>query len=425
MSKSSRGIHTLSAVGVARLNKAGYHADGGGLYLQISPAGTKSWIFRFKLSGRAREMGLGPLRSLGLADARAKAAVCRQQLLNGVDPIEARKLVRAEGRLEAAKATTFDACAKAYIAAHKASWKNAKHISQWENTLDEYTGKVFGNLPVQEVDTALVMRVLEPMWSEKPETASRLRGRIEAVLDWATVRGLRRGENPARWRGHLKSLLPARSKVRAVKHHPALPWNEVPQFIRALRARDGTAARALEFLILTAVRSGEVRGAVRGEFDLKAKVWTIPAARMKMKVEHAVPLSQRAVQIVEQQLATSDKTHVFPGRKDAPLSDMSVSAVIRRMNEGEKVVWRDPKQDAAIVPHGFRSTFRDWVATRTSYPHEVAEAALAHAIENKVVAAYRRSDLFEKRRRLMVEWGKYCESVGSGSNVTPIRSATG
>ncbi|MFJ1253343.1 tyrosine-type recombinase/integrase [Cupriavidus sp. CuC1] len=410
--KAGRTIHTLSAVGVSKLKAPGYHADGGGLYLQVSPAGTKSWIFRFKLQGRAREMGLGSLNALSLADARGRAAECRRQLVDGIDPIEARKAVRDESRLEAAKAMTFDACATAYIGAHKAGWRNDKHVSQWENTIATYTQPVFGTLPVQSIDTALVMRVIEPMWNEKPETASRLRGRIESILDWATVRGLRRGENPARWRGHLEALLPARSKVRAVKHHAALPYDEMGAFVQAVRAEAGIAALALEFLILTAARTGEVIGARWEEFDLEAKVWTVPAERMKGKREHRVPLSPAALKVIAATQATRTGDYVFPGRKaDKPLSNMAMLALLKRMERED------------LTSHGFRSTFRDWAAERTNYAREVAEAALAHAVGDKVEAAYRRGDLFEKRRRLMNEWAKHCASSGKGAAVIPIRAA--
>jgi integrase len=425
-SKAGKGIYKLSAVGVMKIREPGYYGDGGGLYLQVSPSLSKSWIFRFKLHSRAREMGLGPLNALSLADARGKAAECRHQLLDGIDPIEARKTVRARSRLDAAKSMTFAACAKAYIEAHRASWKNVKHASQWTNTIEDYVSPVFGTLPVQAIDTELVMRVLEPMWNSKPETASRLRGRIESILDWAKVRGLRAGENPARWRGHLEALLPARAKVRAVRHHPALPFREIAAFVAALRQREGLAALALEFAILTAVRSSEVRGATWDEFDLAAKVWTIPASRMKMKIEHAVPLSPRAVEIIEQLRRTKSGPFVFPGKGGKPLSDMTLSAVIKRMNgDSSPPIWRDPKQDAAIVPHGFRSTFRDWAAERTSYAQEVAEAALAHAVGNKVEAAYRRGDLFEKRRRLMTEWAKFCTTPNQSAKnvVVPINTS--
>lgn len=410
---NTQAIHRLSAVRVAKLKEPGYHGDGGGLYLQVSPAGTKSWIYRFKLNGRAREMGLGPFGTITLASARDRAAECRRQVFDGIDPIEARKEAKTEGRLQAAKTMTFAACATAYIDAHRSSWKNLKHVSQWENTITTYTTPVFGTLPVQSIDTTLVMRVLDAIWKDKPETASRLRGRIESILDWATVRGLRRGENPARWRGHLDSLLPARSKVRAVEHHAALPYDEVGSFVQSLHEQTGVAALALEFLILTAARTGEVIGATWEELDLKEKIWTVPAERMKAKREHRVPLSPSVLKIVAklEQLRTGD--FVFPGRAPKkPLSNMAMLQLLKRMERSD------------LTGHGFRSTFRDWAAERTNYPREVAEAALAHTLGDKVEAAYRRGDLFEKRRRLMSEWAKHCAQVKrTGTNATPIQAA--
>lgn len=426
--KGQGALHKLSATGVVKLKVPGYYGDGGGLYLQVSPSLSKSWIFRFKIHGKSREMGLGSLNALSLADARDKAADCRRLLNDGVDPIEARKSKKDQEQraaaLRAATSMTFAACAKAYIEAHSAGWKNAKHASQWTNTIETYAGPVIGPLAVQDVDTGLVLRVLEPIWKDKPETASRLRGRLENILDWATVRGFRSGDNPARWRGHLEALLPSREKVRAVRPMPALPFVQAGAFMSELRAREGLAALALEFQILTAARSGEVRGATWEEFDLQAKVWTVPAARMKMKIEHAVPLSPRAAAIVERLSKVKVGLLVFSTSKTA-LSDMTLGAVIKRMNgESEPPTWRDPKQNnRAVVPHGFRSTFRDWAAERTSYASEVVEMALAHAIEDKVEAAYRRGDLFEKRRRLMNEWAKFCATVASSSTVASIGSA--
>src|SRR5271165_7183350 len=277
-----RALNRLSAVAVnTGINRRGMYHDGGGLYLQVSAGGAKSWIFRFMLVGRAREMGLGPLHTIPLAEARKRAAASRRMRLDGIDPIEARSAHRDQKKLEAAKAMTFDACAAAYIDAHKAGWQNAKHREQWPNTLNTYAGPVFGSLPVQAIDVGLVMKALELIWQTKPETASRLRGRIEAVLDWATVRGYRKGENPARWRGHLDKLLPARSKVRKVKHHPTLPYNEIADFFTILRKQEGVASKALEFSILTAARTGEAIGARWDEVDLGEKIWIVPAARMK------------------------------------------------------------------------------------------------------------------------------------------------
>jgi integrase len=395
------------------------YADGGGLYLQVTGSGAKSWIFRFSLRGRAREMGLGPLQTVPLADARQAATSCRRLLRDGVDPIEERKAQHGAAALEAAKAVTFRQAAEAYIESHRKGWRNPKHAKQWSRTLDTYAYPHFGSLPVQGVDVGLVMKALEPIWTEKPETASRLRGRIEAVLDWAKTRGYRMGENPARWRGHLENLLPARGKVRRVNHHPALPYAEIGSFMSGLRGQDGIAALALELVILTATRSGEVRGARGAEFDLNQALWTIPEDRIKGEREHRVPLSAAALGVLRRLLERRGVDNLpadgfaFPGaRTGRPLSDMTLSAVLRRMKRHD------------ITVHGFRSTFRDWAAEQTNFPREVAEMALAHAVEDKVEAAYRRGDLFEKRRRLMDAWARYCGTVQKTGKVVPMRTAS-
>jgi integrase len=387
------------------------YADGGGLYLQITNGGA-SWIYRYMLAGRAREMGLGPLALFGLSEARAKALDARRLRHEGIDPIEARKAARLRARLDAAKTMTFMECAHGYITAHRAGWRNGKHAAQWEATLATYAGPVIGALPVPVIDTALVLKVLEPIWTAKPETAGRVRGRIEAILDWAKVRGYRTGENPARWRGHLDKLLPARSKVRKVEHHAALPYAEVPGFLVSLREQEGTAARALEFAILVAARTGEVVGARWGEVDLLDKTWTLPAARMKAGREHRVPLSARALAILEemQRHRHAEEGFVFPGGKlGRPLSNMAFLMLLRRLGRGD------------LTAHGFRSTFRDWAADRTNFPAEVAEMALAHAVSGKVEAAYRRGDLFEKRRRLMDAWAEFVTGGSTSPRVLALR----
>jgi integrase len=395
----ARLVAKLTALAVSKVQAKGKYGDGGGLWLQVSATGAKSWIYRFTMNGRAREMGLGPLHTVSLATARTRAAEWRLVRLDRVDPIEARKAQWEKAQLDAAKAMTFSACTTAYITAHRPAWRNTKHASQWENTLKTYADPVFGAMPVQVIDTSLVMKVLDPLWLTKPETASRLRGRIEAVLDWATARGYRTGDNPARWRGHVDKLLPARTKVRQVKHHAALPYTEVPAFIASLTSQDGTGARALAFLILTAARTNEVIGARWNEFDLKGKVWVVPASRMKGGRDHRVPLSDPAVHIVERMKTERKDGHefLFPGGKaDSGLTNMALLALLKRMNRGD------------LTAHGFRSTFRDWAAERTNFPREVAEMALAHAVSDKVEAAYRRGDLFEKRHKLMDAWGKFC-----------------
>jgi integrase len=407
-------IHRLSAVKVANLKQRGMYADGGGLYLQVSQNGTRSWIFRFKQSGRSRDMGLGSLTAVSLATAREIAADCRRKRSAGLDPIETRKADRREAQLAAARSMTFDQCRDAFIEAHRAGWQNAKHRGQWTASLASYVTPVFGPLPIQSVDVGLVMKALEPIWSTKPETAARVRGRIERILDWSKVRGFRQGENPARWRGHLDVLLPARSKVRQVEHHAALPYSEIGTFMAALRTREGVAARALEFAILTAARTGEVLGARWDEVGLEAKVWTVPASRMKGGREHRVPLSRAAVALLKNMQTVHPNDLVFPGdRRGKPLSNMSMLMTLRRMGRND------------LTAHGFRSTFRDWAAECTNFSREVAEAALAHVIGDRVEAAYRRGDLFEKRRRLMDAWATYCQATcNNDGRVVPLKRSS-
>lgn len=402
----TRSVDKLSALAVSKNSKPGYYGDGAGLWLQVSKSITKSWIFRYTLAGKQREMGLGALHTVTLSEARAKAKSCRSLLLDGKDPLDARKASQLVEALERAKMITFDQCATAYIAAHRGSWKNAKHAAQWESTLATYAGPIIGALPVAAVDTALVVKVLSPIWQDKTETATRLRGRIESILDWATVSKFRVGENPARWRGHLDNLLADPNKVSKVEHHPALPWQDLVGFMTELRMREGIAARAVEFAILTATRSGEVRGAAWGEIDMDAALWTIPAERMKAGREHRVPLSTAALELLKSAPRLGEI--VFPGRgKDTALSDMSLTAVLRRMGRKE------------ITVHGFRSTFRDWCseAVANSFPREVCEHALAHSLPDKVEAAYRRGDLLEKRKMLMQTWADFCTIVPTTAGV--------
>jgi integrase len=388
------------------------YADGGGLYLRVTDNGTKNWVFRFMLNGRTRWMGMGALHIVGLAEARTRAAGFRLQRHDGIDPIDARRAERLQTRLNAAKALTFKECAARYIASHRAGWRNPKHAAQWEATLATYAEPVMGGLSVQAIDTALVLKVLEPIWTTKPETAGRVRGRIESILDWAKVRGYRAGENPARWRGHLDKLLPARSKVRRIEHHAALPYAELPGFLVSLRKQEGTAARALEFAILTAARTGEVIGARWNEIDFLEKTWTVPAMRMKAGREHRVPLSARVLAMLEevQPLRHAEDGFVFPGAKfGQPLSNMAFLMLLRRLGRDD------------LTAHGFRSTFRDWAADRTNFPAEVAEMALAHAVSGKVEAAYRRGDLFEKRRRLMDAWAEFVTGGSMSPKVLALR----
>jgi integrase len=417
-----RAIGKLTALKVAALAKTTerkIYGDGGGLYLQITPGGA-SWVFRYKRSNRLREAGLGSLTTWSLAEARDRARKMRQQVDDGIDPIDARKAERAAQRLEAAKAMSFRQCTEAYIKAHQASWGNARHAAQWGASVANYVYPVFGDLPVAAVDVGLVMKAIEPIWSTKPETASRVRGRIESVLDWATVRKYREGENPARWRGHLESLLPAPAKAkRAVRlakghdeHHAALPYAEIGEFMGELRQQVGIPARALEFAILTAGRSGEIMGARWDEIDLANHLWVIPGSRMKAGKEHRVPLSDEALAMLKAMREQCTGDLVFRGAR--PLNNRSMLDVLERMG-------RD-----GLTVHGFRSTFSDWAAERTSYPAELREMALAHSVGDKTEQAYRRTDQFEKRRAVMRDWAKFCAQpmpARGGDNVRPIRVA--
>lgn len=404
-----RKSRELSALEVGRMKFPGRHPVGGvaGLLLKVSPTGARSWVLRVMIAGKRRDAGLGAYPDVTLAQAREKAREARGLIEQGVDPI-ARKVSAKSALLAARRAeTTFEQATRSFIEAKSREWANAKHAAQWESTLKTYAFPTIGRLSVGDVTLTHVMAILEPIWTTKTETATRVRGRIEAVLDWATVRGYREGENPARWRGHLDKLLAKPTKVAKVAHHAALAVDEIAPFMTALRKREGIAARALEFLVLTGARSGEVRGATWSEIDLNNSVWTVPAGRMKAGREHRVPLSPEAVQLLHALPRFAHTDIVFVAPRGGVLSDMTLSAVMRRM-------------EVDAVPHGFRSTFRDWAAERTNYPREVAEMALAHTIESKVEAAYRRGDLFEKRRRMMADWSKFCATAPAPSEVVPI-----
>jgi integrase len=409
----------------AKIEKAkpGRYGDGKGLYLLVKPSGWRGWVFRYVRAGKMREVGMGPAGKdgLSLSAARDKAATLWQLHRSGTDPLDHREAVaaaeKAKAQTEAARRVTFKDAAGRYIEAHEAGWRNPKHCAQWRATLATYAYPHFGDVPVGELETAHVLAALEPIWRTKAETASRLRGRIEAVLDYAKARGWRSGENPAAWKGHLAITLPSRGKVAAVEHHAALPWGEIGTFIAKLRTRPGIAARALEFAILTAARTGEVLGATWAEIDMDTAVWTVPPERMKAKREHRIPLSEPAVALLREmaKLRTVAKPEaaVFPGVEPGkPLSSMAMLMTLRRMERDD------------LTAHGFRSTFRDWAAETTAYPKEVAEMALAHTVSDKVEAAYRRGDLFEKRRRLMADWGGFCSrpSAANGTRVILLRS---
>ncbi|WP_243634621.1 tyrosine-type recombinase/integrase [Roseicella frigidaeris] len=405
-------LQAVTARAVVAAGKPGAHADGSNLYLRVAGPGSGKWTLRYKLAGRAREMGLGGYdhdgrRGLTLAQARAAAAEAQRLLRDGIDPLAHRQAqveaAAARAAEDAAKARTFREVASLYIGAHERGWRNAKHRAQWRSTLDTYAAPLIGDLPVAELTTENVLACLTPIWTEKPETATRLRGRIEAVLDYAAARGWREGPNPARWRGHLANLLPRRSKVARVEHHAALPWQEMASFMVRLRQQPGIAARALEFCILTGTRTSETLGARWAEVDLTAAVWIVPGERMKAGREHRVPLSGPALEVLRtmnELRQVSGDGFIFPGSKEArPLSSMAMLMLLRRMKLGHLTV------------HGFRSAFRDWCEKATSTPHAVAEAALAHTIGDKVEAAYRRGDLFQKRRELMDRWAEYCAKV--------------
>lgn len=402
----ARTLNRLSTLKVTRAKRPGMHADGGCLYLRVATGGSRQWIFRYTAGGRLRDMGLGSVSTFSLSEARERARDARKLLADGIDPISAKR-ARSTALLAAdAKAMTFAQCATAYIASHEAGWSNALHRSQWTNTLTQHVHPVIGPLPVAAIDTALVMRTLEPIWTKIPETAARVRGRIEAILDWARVSGFRAGENPARWRGHLDHLLPAKSRVQKIEHHAALAYTQVGEFMAKLRKRTGVSARVLELLTLTAGRLGEVRGATWPEIDLAAKVWVVPGGRMKSGKEHRVPLSPPAVAVLHEMAAIRESDHVFPGVR-GPIGG---SAPLMLM-----------KELTGTTVHGLRSTFRDWAAERTNFPREVAELALAHAVGSDVERAYQRGDLFEKRRALMGAWAQYCAAVEkSESKVVPI-----
>lgn len=385
----------------------GKHEDGEGLRLTVSPTGSRCWVLRYQRNNRRREMSLGPYPTVGLAEARELAGKARRQLFEGVDPLEARHQAPEH-------VPTFTQAAATYIRAHRRGWKNRKHGRQWCATLKTYARPVIGSKPVRDVCTEDVLKVLKAIWTTKPETAKRLQGRIENVLDFAAARQWRPSENPARWRGHLDKLLARPSKVRRVAHHPAMPYAVVPAFLVELRSREGIPARALELKILTACRTAEVLGATWGEIDLDASTWTIPAARTKTGREHRVPLSEPALALLAKLPRLASNPHCFPGtRYGRPLSSAALLQVLRAMGYGPQ------GERGPYVAHGFRSSFRDWAGEVSSFPRDVAEMALAHVIPNKAEAAYRRGDLFDKRRAMMDAWAAYLEA--KPANVTRIR----
>ena len=410
-------MNQLTAVKVKNATP-GRYTDGGGLQLLVKPTGARSWVYRYKAAGKSREIGVGPAVGPGavsLAAARMKAEDLRRVVAEGGDPLEMR---RSEAAAAAAAMqqcqlarVTFRQAAHAYIEAHEDGWKNPKHRQQWRNTLEAYAFPAMGDVPVADIGTEHVMAALDPIWKTKPETASRLRGRIERVLDSCRARGLRQGENPARWRGHVGEMLPAAKKLSR-GHHPAMPYADVPDFVAKLRAKEAMAAAALEFTILTAARTSEVTGATWDEVDLEGRMWIIPANRMKKGREHRVPLCDRAITLLEQSKRLGS-AYLFPAAKGGRMSNMAMSMLLRRMLPYAKV-----------TVHGFRSSFRGWAAERTSFPWEVCETALSHVTGNKAEVAYFRTDLVEKRQKLMNEWATFCASPSKpGNNVRPIRAA--
>ncbi len=393
--------------------KQGRHADGGCLYLKVTKTGSKSWVLRYKLDGKRCDMGLGPLAKVSAKAARELAGEKRRLIGLGISPLKQRqqdKQSKAEDRAAAARqAVTFDYAAEQFIEGHQTSWRNAKHRQQWKNTLARYASPFIGAKPVERVGADDIKAILIPIWHSKTETATRVRSRIELVLDFAKANGWRDGENPARWRGHLDKLLPKPTKLKAVQHHAALPWKLMSEFMTRLRSCPGVGARALEFAILTATRSGEVRLAEWSEIDQEEKLWTIPAHRMKARREHRVPLSEAALDVLKQVPQVDDESLVFPGmRAHRPLSDMTMTAVLKRMKHGD------------LTAHGFRSSFRDWAAEATHHQNHIVEMALAHVVGNAVEAAYRRGDLLDKRRSLMNDWAAHC-SAAVADNVVELR----
>lgn len=403
----AREIEKLGAKGVEKKRKPGYHADGAGLYLQVSASGSKSWVFRYMRQGRAREMGLGSYNSNSLAEARQKAGNQRKLLEQGIDPISARDAAKLREALAEGNSKTFAVCAESYIDAHKAGWRDPKLAKDWANSLATHA-KAIRDMPVQAIDTALVTQVLDPIWTTKTVTANRVRSRIELILDWAKVRGYRDGENPARWRGHLDKTLPNPKKVAKVEHRAAMPYSEVSAFMKNLRKQEGQIARALEFIVLTAARVSEAVNAKWVEIDWQNKVWIVPAERMKSVREHRVPLSDAAINLLKAQKEQSNSDYVFPGKSGKkPFFDGLCVRLLHDMGH------------ASLTVHGFRSTFRDWAAEQTNTPSRIAEAALAHVVGDKTEAAYQRGDLLAKRRLLMQSWGDYCARSKS-ANVVPM-----
>lgn len=392
------------------ITRPGLYAVGhvSGLQLYVAPGGSRSWILRTLIGSKRRDIGLGGYPDTTLAQARERARVMKDKIRQGIDPVEEKRAARIALLASQAKQLSFEDAARECHMVKAPEFRNAKHKAQWINTLETYAFPTIGRMPVSEIELPHVLQVLKPIWHTKTETASRIRQRIESVLTWATVSGFRSGENPARWEGNLKEVLPAASKINNRKHHTALPFSGVASFMADLRKREGMAARALEFTIITASRSGEVRGMTWDEINLDSKVWTVPAERIKAGKQHKVPLSAEAIKLLKALPRFEKTNHVFPSRKGGPMSDMSLTAVMRRMG-------------VDAVPHGFRSTFKDWARSCTSYPDEVSELALAHVNSDATRAAYARDELLPKRTRMMADWAKYCSNPQKSGDVVPMK----
>lgn len=425
-------VKELSAVEVKRLSRPGMHAVGGvnGLLHRITDSGARGWVLRVRYAGKRRNFGLGGYPDVTLAQARERAREIKDSLFQGVDPIAERRAAEDARRAAEAKRLTFADAARECHAAKASEFRSAKHRRDWINSLEIHAIPLLGDMPVADIEMAHVKKVLDPIWHERTETAARVRQRIERVLKWATVSGYREGDNPARWSENLEEALPTPSKIQKVRHMSALPWRRVPDFMAALREREGMGARALEFAILTAARSGEVRGATWDEIDLEARTWTVPADRIKAGRSHTVPLNNYAVALLEALPRMAGSDLLFTAARGGPVSDATLSATVKRMHKASIEAggegWTDADTGRPVVPHGFRSSFKEWAREATAYPDEVSELALAHVNSDATRAAYARGALLEKRRRMMGEWARFArEGVPQGGDVVAIREAQG
>ncbi len=423
-----RVAKVLTVKEVKKLNERGKHNVGGvnGLRLQVTKAGNKSWILRTNVHGKTREIGLGGYSTISLKKARENATILIEQIKSGIDPIEERRKTVLEKRLADASMKTFSECKDAYIALREPQWSNPKSSQQWHNTLNTYAIPILGKLPVSAIETSHIVKVLEPIWTKIPDTATKLRGRIEMILNYATTSGYRSADNPARYKGHLDNILPSPSKLIGNKHHPALDYRDINRFFKHLNQSEAESARALEFQILTACRSGEVRKATWNEIELSHNKWIIPAERMKTKKQHEVPLSSQTIALLKSLPNYTKQTGlIFPGSKGRPMSDVTLSKLVKRLNDkvqkADEAGFIDNNANNRIVtPHGFRSTFREWAGEQSNFPSEVIEHALAHKIKDKAEAAYQRGTLMPKRIKLMQTWSDYCNKLNSKASITPI-----